>query len=113
HVGVMFPNVCVGGEIGDRPAEAGGEALGDFRLPGAGAAEEERDHRAPASTAAWTARAMRLPQIERGPPNAAAVPCSGQAMQTASVAVPVASRPRSPRAWLLASVAVATALTRA
>src|SRR5436305_2137991 len=60
-----------------------------------------------------TARARREPHNERGPPKACGRPVSGQAMQTASVAVPVASWPRSRSAWALASAAVATALTRA
>ncbi|OEV21018.1 hypothetical protein AN221_09030 [Streptomyces nanshensis] len=62
-----------------------------------------------------TARAMRAPQGERGPAKGSppSGPGSGAAMQTASVGVPEQSSPASRRAWTLASVAVATALTRA
>lgn len=62
-----------------------------------------------------TARAIRAPQVERGPAKGSppSGPGSGAATHTASVGVPEQSSPASRRAWTLASVAVATALTRA
>ena len=68
---------------------------------------------APCSTAVWTARAMRAPQVERGPPKSSSGPWSRTATQTASEAVPVHGKPASSSAWDLASVTVMTALTRA
>ncbi|AJK79337.1 hypothetical protein AFC81_17690 [Mycobacterium avium subsp. paratuberculosis] len=83
-----------------------------FPAGGRWAAPDIQD-RAPASTAACTARAMRAPNVERGPPNASAAPSVGQCTTTASEAVPVARIPASCKACALASVAVATALTNA
>jgi hypothetical protein len=67
---------------------------------------------APAATAAWTARARRAPHVERGPPYASPPP-GGHSTTTASLAVPVPGTPAPARAWVFASVAVTTALTRA
>ncbi|EFG05036.1 Hydrolase (plasmid) [Streptomyces clavuligerus] len=81
-----------------------------------GRQQRASDARAEARTAVWTARARRAPHRERGPAKGwgtAPGPGVRAATHTASVGVPEQSNPASSRAWTLASVAVATALTRA
>src|SRR5690606_8135587 len=77
--------------------------------------EASRQRWVPSTTAACTARARRAPQVERGPPYGSSAPASatGQAITSASVAVPVAAMPDSASACTFASVAVATAFTSA
>ena len=84
------------GDVGDGRGQTGDESLGHRGLAGTRAAEDEGDHRrAPARTAVCTARAKRAPHVDRGPPNGSSRPSSGQAMTTASVAVPVPGTPQS------------------
>src|SRR4051812_30587158 len=86
--------------------------------PGADTAENQSA--VPAATAACTARAIRPPHTERGPPygsgsvsEACGPAGSAHATQTASEDVPVARSPASASACAFASVAVTTALTSA
>ena len=99
HVGVVDVGHA-GGHVG-RPARRrpSRSATADFpdRAPPSTSvtvtsAQRRRRHRAPC-----TARASRAPQIDRGPPKACGGPSSGQAMQTASVAVPVPAMPELPQ----------------
>ena len=104
------------GEVGDRcSAPRTAEPLGHQRLARTGAAEHERDHgwtSSPATTACGRPGRRGHPR-RSGPANGSTGSVGGQQTTMASEAVPVPGTPASNRAWVLASVAVMTALTAA